>query len=268
VTGVQTCALPICNAHAIDGVIEINHAKIMAAGVYPYTISQPGSYRLTGNLTQPNPNTDVIRIHASHVTLDLNGHAILGANTCALSGGAVVCTANGTGRGISSSIAPNEVVDTRIRNGTVSGMGGDCITGPHSPPGQIEDIAVSHCGGRGIVGGYAHVIRCQVMLSIGDGINAYAAAGNLAHVNGGAGIVTSSLARDNVIERNVGVGLSLISPGLAIANIIRYNDGAGIVGGSGFNASENHLISNSDDTLPPTARSTPTNSNLCGNVTC
>jgi hypothetical protein len=34
-----------CNAHAIDGVIEINHAKIMAAGGYPYTISQPGSYR-------------------------------------------------------------------------------------------------------------------------------------------------------------------------------------------------------------------------------
>src|SRR5581483_7661707 len=45
-------------ARAVDGVIEINHARALAGGVtasdlpgYPITIDQSGSYRLTGNLT-------------------------------------------------------------------------------------------------------------------------------------------------------------------------------------------------------------------------
>ena len=38
------------SAGAVDGTIEINQAKVMAAGGFPYLISNPGSYRLTGNL--------------------------------------------------------------------------------------------------------------------------------------------------------------------------------------------------------------------------
>src|SRR5271156_5439677 len=44
-------------AWAVDGVIEINQASAKAGGVtpgdtplFPVTLSQPGSYRLTGNL--------------------------------------------------------------------------------------------------------------------------------------------------------------------------------------------------------------------------
>ena len=37
-------------ASAADGVIEINQASVKAAGGFPFVISQPGSYRLTGNL--------------------------------------------------------------------------------------------------------------------------------------------------------------------------------------------------------------------------
>ncbi len=36
---------------AADGVIEINQATVEANGGFPYVISKPGSYILSGNLT-------------------------------------------------------------------------------------------------------------------------------------------------------------------------------------------------------------------------
>ena len=49
-----------CIGAASDGVIEINQARALQGGVtegdtpgFPVTISQSGSYRLTGNLTVP-----------------------------------------------------------------------------------------------------------------------------------------------------------------------------------------------------------------------
>lgn len=53
-------SLAAATAQAVDGVIEINHAKVVAAGGYPYRINQPGSYRLTSNLIQPDPATRVV----------------------------------------------------------------------------------------------------------------------------------------------------------------------------------------------------------------
>lgn len=62
--------------HAADGVILINQQKAMAGNVtpgdgpgFPVTISKPGSYRLTGNLTVADANTTGILITADHVTL-------------------------------------------------------------------------------------------------------------------------------------------------------------------------------------------------------
>src|SRR5262245_30660355 len=65
-------------ARAVDGVIEINDASILAAGGYPGVIGVPGSYVLTGNLTPP-PGANGINVLAPDVTLDLNGFAITGA---------------------------------------------------------------------------------------------------------------------------------------------------------------------------------------------
>ncbi len=36
-------------AQAADGVIEINRASVEAGGGFPYVISEPVSYNLTGN---------------------------------------------------------------------------------------------------------------------------------------------------------------------------------------------------------------------------
>src|SRR6202521_1330586 len=45
----------------------------------PYTISQPGSYYLTGNLTMAVAGDDGIQIVAKDVTLDLGGFTLNGA---------------------------------------------------------------------------------------------------------------------------------------------------------------------------------------------
>lgn len=106
-------ALVPTTASAVDGVILIDQNKALAgnvtpgdAGGFPVTLSQPGSYRLSGNLTVP-ADTHGILIGNSGVTLDLNGFSITS------SGGF-------GGRGITD----NDVARSRItvRNGQVNGF--------------------------------------------------------------------------------------------------------------------------------------------------
>jgi len=65
-------------ALAVDGVVLINQATVTAAGGFPYVISQPGSYKLSGRLVASD-GASGIRINASNVTLDLNGFSIEGS---------------------------------------------------------------------------------------------------------------------------------------------------------------------------------------------
>lgn len=70
--------------YGVDGQILINQSTVNAAGGFPYQITQPGSYKLSGNLMM---NTSVlgnfngmdvaISIGSNNVTLDLNGFTIL-----------------------------------------------------------------------------------------------------------------------------------------------------------------------------------------------
>ena len=61
-------------ALAVDGVIEINQAKVIAGGItggdgagFPALISAPGSYRLTSSLTTAANDVNVIEITSSNV---------------------------------------------------------------------------------------------------------------------------------------------------------------------------------------------------------
>ena len=63
--------LPAC-AFAVDGVVLINQSTVMAAGGFPFVISNPGSYKLSGNLSVPAAKTAIL-ITTSNVSLDLNG---------------------------------------------------------------------------------------------------------------------------------------------------------------------------------------------------
>lgn len=117
-------------AWAVDGVILIDQNKAIAGSVtpgdapgFPVSINQPGSYKLTGNLAVPNANTTAIEINASHVTLDLNGFAILGPTDC--SGNLNPCANAGSGHGITTFHGDNitPAFNITIRNGTIQGMG-------------------------------------------------------------------------------------------------------------------------------------------------
>jgi hypothetical protein len=101
----------VAPAFPVDGVIEINQTRALAGGVtpgdaagFPVTISQPGSYRLTGNLDVPG-NRDGVQIEANDVTLDLNGFTMFSSGEVGSNDGIIVPL--------------NEALNVEIRNGTV-----------------------------------------------------------------------------------------------------------------------------------------------------
>jgi len=115
-------------AFAVDGTVLINQSTVMAAGGFPYVISQPGSYKLSGNLvlsTTPAGNyaplgADVaILIAHSGVVLDLNGFSIEMTNTNnALSHPWFAITDNGSCSAVDILHCTYEQIS--IRNGVIS----------------------------------------------------------------------------------------------------------------------------------------------------
>jgi hypothetical protein len=146
-------------AMAIDGVVLIDQNRALAGNAtpgdapgFPVTITQPGSYRLSGNLTVPDSNTDAILVTAPNVTIDLNGFSILGPNVCTRppSGLGLDCTSSGSGVGINAPGAVNVVVS----NGTVRGMGGAGVAlngATSTAPNRVEKVAATSNGSTGII---------------------------------------------------------------------------------------------------------------------
>lgn len=127
----STAILLTTTCFAVDGVVLINQASIMASGGFPYKILQSGSYKLSGNLVVSDAATDAIDINVDNVTLDLNGFTISGSGSC--KGTTVSC--NGTsGNGVVSS---NDNIT--VRNGSVAGMAGSGIA-LNGLGGLIEEV--------------------------------------------------------------------------------------------------------------------------------
>jgi len=140
---VFSCVVPVVvaivvsgvpDSRATDGAIEINHERALAGGVggdlvadpagYPVILTQPGSYRLTGNLTVPNVNTIAVSVRASNVTLDLGGFAILGPVVC--TGSPVTsCSGSGLGSGVTSTSNFRSIVQLRAGEVTSGSTGRD-----------------------------------------------------------------------------------------------------------------------------------------------
>jgi hypothetical protein len=206
---------------AVDGVVEINQARAAAGGVtagdeegFPVTISVPGSYRLTSDLTLPLvagvENLTAIEITSDFVTLDLNGFALVGETNC--TGTPVTsCSPVGSGDGIQASSRSF----VRIHNGTVRGFGDKGI---HAGYALIEDVRARSNGSNGIhleLGG-----RVTGSAAIGNGAHGFTGQAltverSRASLNKGAGfdalsgVVRASEAFDNVLEGiRVGDGLA------------------------------------------------------------
>ena len=138
---------------AADGVIEINQAGIEADGGFPYVISEPGSYILTGNLMVPDENTTAIEIEegVGSATIDLNGFAIIGPVVCTLNNSLELdCSDSGDGVGVfqQGEIRATNLLNTSarmeavtVRNGTIRGMGGDGVV--IAGAGLVERVAAA-----------------------------------------------------------------------------------------------------------------------------
>ncbi len=189
-----TAALTL-TAQAADGVIEINQSIVEANDGFPYVISEPGSYKLTGNLTVPDENTTAILVQADHVTVDLNGFAIIGPVQCTAENGSVSCAPDGTGIGVDA--FESDSVGTVVRNGTVRGM----ARGISVSSGRVEGVRALE---NGVFGGIA----------VSTGI----VRGCLAESNGGRGISISSGTVEHSIALFNGTGGISVREGVARGN--------------------------------------------------
>jgi len=247
-------------ALAVDGTVLINQSTVTTGltgcptgGHFPIFICQPGSYRLSGNVTVPDANTDAIHITADSVTLDLNGFAILGPATCIQGTFPVQCSTTGVGVGVLSNTN-----DISVSNGTINGMGraGIVLFGGGA---RVDGLRVAnnagvcigvHCdqynpflAGGGIIAVHATISNCIVIGNAQHGIYASGsgmADRNTVSYNGGFGIVGSVLdifngglgvngalvATNNSVYSNGQDGINRVA--LAVNNTIIANVGFGL----------------------------------------
>ncbi|WP_395377231.1 beta strand repeat-containing protein [Marinicella sp. W31] len=163
----------------------------------PFTISQPGSYVVTQNLTHSTLNADGITIDASNVTLDLGGYTISGGDGTINSDDGIWV------RGLEDNIY--------IYNGHVDGWGGDGINALTANNSIFEKLTVSNNGGDGLVADFNASISYVTALANGlDGIegdDGTVIVFSTASENGDNGIQTSegsmvahSTAFDNMVD--------------------------------------------------------------------
>jgi Right handed beta helix region len=126
-------------------------------GKVPFTITKPGNYYLTKDLTvtksDPKFGFDGIQIAANNVTIDLNGREL--------------STTGGRGTGINSA---TDVSNITIRNGVIRGFGTGVYLADNDHA-LIEDVRVlgSKTVGLWIVMEHAAIRRCVVRDTGGGG---------------------------------------------------------------------------------------------------
>ena len=142
-TAVMLLVALAAGSTSASGRLEINQTVVTAAGGFPYTISSPGSYVLTGPLVVPS-STDGLVLEASDVVLDLNGFSITSNAHCDDTG----CT-TGSGSGVLA-LPGNRLVGHRVtlRNGSIQRFAGHCVA--LESLAHVEGLLVSECGDRGI----------------------------------------------------------------------------------------------------------------------
>lgn len=255
---------------AAEGVILIDQKSASAGKVtpqdtpgFPVTISQPGSYRLTGNLEVSDTATTAIEITADNVTLDLNGFTISGPNVCTPN--PTHCSlGGGSGVGIMA-VAPVGVLspaNVRVMNGVVRGMGSHGIRMMGDGT-LVQNVVAASNGGPGIVVGEGSVIDSVAKLNeTGTAIvglivrgctaanNSFGifvrpggvASGNVAIANTYTGIsLNYASASGNTAYNNGGYGIDATCPGV-LTNNTSYGNAGGNIRMSGVCTSANNTF--------------------------
>jgi len=232
-------------ALAVDGVIEINAARAAVGGVtpgdapgFPVTISTPGSYRLTGNLTIAASSTNGIEITGDDVTIDLNGFSIIGP------GG------SGPGTGVNGGTFSR----ITVLNGVIRDMDDHgVVIGPQS---YVSGIHAFDNGGSGIIAGRGSIVS-----------------GNTTHSNNAAGISSNQgcVISGNTVHDNGTSGISALSGCTVVNNTARDNTGVGLSGSSSTGYKGNVFGGNNGGDVNAQVSGSPDEIglNICGtNTTC
>lgn len=130
---------------------DINHAIAMAGSLpgdaagYPVTITEPGHYRLTGNLEVPL-NVNAIVVKAPGVTLDLNGYTVSSSVLCQQNASTYqvhcnVANVHDDVFGKSGIYVEEEALGSVVRNGTISGFRGHGLV-VRAYGGRVEHLRV------------------------------------------------------------------------------------------------------------------------------
>lgn len=199
---VLVCAvlLNIGSAMADDGfyVVAVGGGVGTKITSVPYTISNPGFYYLSGNLTYTGTGS-AISITADNVTLDLMGFSLTGAGKDISDSGIKMVHVNG--------VDPSNNVE--IRNGTVSGFNGGVIAG--------SNIRVSRI--RAFNNKWGIFIPGQSGSTLVEGC---IASNNWNGIQLGGGKISACVACDNT-----GTGILLDGPGAVIGNVANNNTTVG-----------------------------------------
>lgn len=180
------------------------------------TISQPGYYTLTKNLTSTG---NCIVIDSSFVTLDLAGFTISGTGAPSSVGisEAEVPIAN-----------PTQFNGIVIRNGNITNFDTGILI-ELAPGVTVENVNASLNLGTGIILGNSAVVRSSRFdQNGGNGLNVFDNAiitGNTATHNGNVGINAGmgSIIVNNQAANNKLTGIAQDCPGAAIANTVTFN---------------------------------------------
>lgn len=162
-------------ATATDGAVEISQTCAVEGGCapgdtagFPVDLLQPGKYVLTSDLDHDpavHGNTEIVRLLADDITLDLNGFTIRSTSTC--ESGEGNCP-GGSVDGIDSSTADRAT----IHNGRIIGVDGNCIR--IASEASVRNMIVSHCGLLGISVGPNSLVRdCRITSTGRTGLHTY-----------------------------------------------------------------------------------------------
>jgi len=205
----------IGTAFAGDGQIDI--------ATLPFTISSSGSYVVVKDLSLSTQDTSGITISANNVTIDLNGHTLIGP-------GKAVGT---SGSGILVNISYSNIA---VRNGTIRDWrNGGVVGGPGNS--LFEFLRCYGNGANGIEAGLGSTVRfCNCNYNTLRGIygNSGIIIGNTCNQNDADGIMgNSSTVSSNTCTNNGASGINA-QGGVVSGNTCSYNDADGIYVNTGL----------------------------------
>lgn len=210
----------------------------------PYTISSPGFYYITKDLTCAYGNHG-ISVESDNVTIDLMGFSIIGSPGVAA---------------VYDGIYMNTRENVEIRNGTVRNFSRNGINEPVAGKGhRIINIRVKDNSGGGIVlKSEGNIVeRCTAEGNINTGIYVWwrsTVTGNVCTNNGNHGIFTSSYSTvsgntciNNGLTQAIGHGIAAGTCATVTGNNCSYNHDDGINTSTGSTVTGNTCDDNTDD---------------------